>query len=131
MKDPSRLPSFQKLMIQAVTHFVLALLLLFMWGCGAASAADKPEPETTPGWVKHDGNPVLGGKLGTCFDVSVLREGDTYRMWFSWRPKKSVALVESHDGIHWSEPVIVLSPNDKTDWETDINRPSVIKVGAT
>ena len=50
------------------------------------------------------GNPVLGGNLGTCFDVAVLKEGDKYRMWFSWRPKKSIALVESTDGIHWSEP---------------------------
>jgi len=36
-----------------------------------------------------------GGELGTCFDVSVLKEGDTYRMWFSWRPKKSI------DGQQW------------------------------
>jgi predicted GH43/DUF377 family glycosyl hydrolase len=50
-------------------------------------------------------------------------------MWFSWRPKKSIAMVESKDGIEWSKPVIVLGPNDKTDWEEDINRPVVIKVG--
>ena len=37
----------------------------------------------------------MGGKYGTCFDISVLKEGDTYRMWLSWRPKKSIALVES------------------------------------
>ncbi|MCY3019166.1 MAG: family 43 glycosylhydrolase [Planctomycetota bacterium] len=48
-------------------------------------------------------------------------------MWFSWRPKKSIALVESTDGVHWSEPVIVLGPNKETDWEEDINRPSVVK----
>ena len=56
--------------------------------------------ETSAGWRKYEQNPVLGGKLGTCFDVSVLKEGDKYRMWFSWRPKKSIALVESRDGIH-------------------------------
>ena len=83
---------------------------------------------TSSGWTKYDHNPVLGGKLGTCFDVSLLKEDDTYRMYFSWRPKKSVALVESRDGIHWSDPpLIVLSPNDKTDWEQDINRPVVVK----
>jgi len=42
--------------------------------------------ETTAGWVKYSSNPVLGGGLGTCFDVSVLEEDETYRMWFSWRP---------------------------------------------
>jgi len=81
----------------------------------------------TAGWVKHPKNPVLGGDLGTCFDVSVLREGGIYRMWFSWRPKKSIALVESKDGVQWSKPVIVLGPNAKTDWEHDLNRPVVLK----
>lgn len=91
-------------------------------------ATDQPSPDTSAGWVKHP-NPVLGGDLGTCFDISVLKEGDTYRMWFSWRPKKSIALVESKDGIKWSKPVIVLGPSGKTDWESDINRPVVIKNG--
>jgi predicted GH43/DUF377 family glycosyl hydrolase len=48
-------------------------------------------------------------------------------MWFSWRPKASVALVESDDGIHWSAPSIVLSPDKSTGWEDDINRPVVLK----
>ena len=83
--------------------------------------ADEPVTETTAGWVKYPKNPVLGSKLGTCFDISVLKEGDNYRMWFSWRPKKSIALVESKDGVQWSKPVIVLGPNEKTDWENDLN----------
>ena len=90
-----------------------------------------PAPaETSAGWKKFAGNPVMGGKYGTCFDVSVLRDGDTYRMWLSWRPKASVALVESKDGIHWSEPPqIVLGPRKESGWEDDINRPSVLKRG--
>ena len=83
-------------------------------------------PETAGGWRKYEGNPVLGGALGTCFDLALLREASKYRMWFSWRPKKSVALVESTDGIHWSQPEIVLAPNPSTDWEADINRPVVL-----
>jgi predicted GH43/DUF377 family glycosyl hydrolase len=58
-------------------------------------------------------------------------EEGRYRMWFSWRPKKSVALVESADGIHWSEPVVVLGPELATKWEDDINRPVVVKRGST
>jgi predicted GH43/DUF377 family glycosyl hydrolase len=39
-----------------------------------------------------------------------------------------VALVESQDGIHWSEPPqIVLGPRKETGWEDDINRPFVLK----
>lgn len=95
---------------------------------GAASAKSAEPVETTAGWKKYAGNPVMGGKYGTCFDISVLKEGDTYRMWLSWRPKKSVALVESKDGIHWTEPPqVVLGPRKETGWEDDINRPVVIK----
>ena len=96
-----------------------------------ASTRESVGPtETAAGWMKDEGNPVMGGKYGTCFDVSVLKEGDTYRMWLSWRPKKSIALVESKDGIHWTEPPqVVLRPRNETGWEDNINRPVVIKRG--
>jgi beta-1,2-mannobiose phosphorylase / 1,2-beta-oligomannan phosphorylase len=80
----------------------------------------------TSGWIKHPCSPVLGGDLGTCFDVCLLREDGLYRMWFSWRPQKSVALAESADGIHWSAPQIVLGPAS-TGWEDDLNRPVVLR----
>jgi predicted GH43/DUF377 family glycosyl hydrolase len=79
------------------------------------------------GWKKYSGNPVLGGDYGTCFDLSVLKEGEVYRMWFSWRPRASLGLVESKDGFHWSKPVVVLEPNKASHWDDDINRPVVIK----
>lgn len=85
--------------------------------------------ETAAGWRKYEGNPVLGGELGTCFDISVLEEAGRFRMWFSWRPKRSIALVESTDGFHWSAPEIVLGPEPETSWEDNINRPVVIKKG--
>ena len=98
---------------------VVLLLAAFLPICAA---------ETITGWKKFEGNPVLGGKYGTCFDISVLRESGKYRMWLSWRPEKSVALVESRDGLHWSEPPqIVLGPRKETGWEDDINRPCVLK----
>jgi predicted GH43/DUF377 family glycosyl hydrolase len=92
-----------------------------------SAGSDPAKAQTSAGWVKHRQNPVLGGTLGTCFDVAVLKEGDVYRMWFSWRPKESMALVESKDGLHWGEPVIVLGPNKGTGWEDGVNRPAVLK----
>jgi len=84
--------------------------------------------DTSGGWRKFDGNPVMGGEHGTCFDISVLRQDDKYRMWLSWRPKHAVALVESVDGTHWSAPPqAVLGPRPETGWEDDINRPSVLR----
>jgi len=84
-------------------------------------------PETAGGWRKYDGDPIIGGQYGTVFDIAVLREGGRYRMWGSWRPKKSIALFESGDGIHWGAPEIVFGPNPATNWEEDINRPAVVK----
>ena len=73
----------------------------------------------------------MGGKYGTCFDVSVLKEDSRYRMWLSWRPKHSVALVESTNGLHWNEPpAVVLGPRQETGWEDDVNRPVVLKRGS-
>ncbi|SPE58689.1 conserved exported hypothetical protein [Verrucomicrobia bacterium] len=109
-----------------------ALTLQFLAGVpyllAAAGAVEAQMSSNSPAWVKYSGNPVLGGKYGTCFDVCVLRESDSYRMWVSWRPRQSVALVESKDGFHWSEPPqIVLGPRRDTGWENDINRPVVLK----
>jgi predicted GH43/DUF377 family glycosyl hydrolase len=114
-----------------ITEVPASFLYLLMAAAVPALAAERDQRprETSAGWVKYAGNPVLGGARGTCFDVTVLQEGGRYRMWFSWRPHKSIALVESADGIQWSKPVIVLGPNSRTDWETDINRPVVLKIG--
>jgi predicted GH43/DUF377 family glycosyl hydrolase len=103
----------------------IALLACFI----TAGEKGKGDTETAAGWQKYEKNPVLGGKLGTCFDISVLREDKQYRMWFSWRPKKSIALVESEDGLTWGEPQIVLGPRKATGWEEDLNRPVVIREG--
>lgn len=121
----------------------LGLVALFAAANPAAGAAENPsaEPpsagspaavpeargETAAAWTKSPVNPVLGGALGTCFDVTVLKESNRFRMWFSWRPRKSLALVESPDGVHWDEPRVVLEPNPATDWEADINRPVVLR----
>ena len=77
-------------------------------------------------WVKHDGPVLGGGDLGTVFDIFVLKDGNQYIMYSSWRPKRSLAVSTSIDGINWSMPEIILSPNNETDWEDDINRPSVL-----
>ncbi|SPE27751.1 exported hypothetical protein [Acidobacteriia bacterium SbA2] len=57
------------------------------------AAARSRQPGTTHGasggWRKYAHNPVLGGSLGVCFDVSLLNENGNYRMWFSWRNKKA------------------------------------------
>ena len=77
------------------------------------------------GWVKYAGNPVMGDpvRLGTCFDVNVV-PGTTakFNMYFSWRPKASIALSTGNDGISWSDPVICLEPDPTSGWEDRLNR---------
>jgi len=107
------------------TVFVAALFL----GVAVAGMGVQDGDSTLGGWKKYSGNPVLGGNYGTCFDISVMKEGNAYHMWFSWRPRASVALVESQDGFHWSAPTIVLVPDKASGWQDDINRPVVIKQG--
>lgn len=87
---------------------------------------------TQGGWVNYEHNPVLGGKYGTCFDLSMMQENGIIKMWFSWRPKACIGYTESKDGYNWSEPIKVFEPNPGSDWDGDeINRPSVIRVGDT
>ena len=77
-------------------------------------------------WKKYEKNPVLGSiNTGTYFDPIVLpgqNYGSKYIMYFSWRPKKSLASALSDDGINWTEPEIILGPDPASGWEDDINR---------
>lgn len=83
---------------------------------------------TKGGWKKYEGNPVLGGKYGTCFDISMLEDGGRIKMYFSWRGKGSIAVTESTDGISWGEPEICLAPRQTPEgWEDEVNRPVVVK----
>lgn len=85
-------------------------------------------PPENGGWRKYEGNPVLGNeRLGTCFDIYVMEDAGEYRMYFSWRSRKSLAVTTSPDGIAWSEPRIILEPRLETGWEDDLNRNCVLK----
>jgi predicted GH43/DUF377 family glycosyl hydrolase len=118
-----------------LTGWAFTVAGLFLTAGGTDAEQRGPQPSSIPAgsagtsadWHKYAGNPVLGGALGTCFDVTLLQEGGRYRLWFSWRPKESVALVESQDGIRWTAPQIVLAPNPDTSWEGRINRPAVLR----
>ncbi len=104
----------------ALLFFCLALILLASGGQVGAQNSDE--------WTKYENNPVLGGNLGVCFDVTLIQEEGVYKMWFSWRAKASMGYTESVDGIHWKEPVIVLAPRD-SGWENLVNRASVVHKG--
>ena len=70
---------------------------------------------TNGGWKKYEGNPVLGGKYGTCFDISMLEDEGAIKMYFSWRGKGSIAVTESRDGITWGEPGRCVGPRSTSE----------------
>ena len=95
--------------------------------CSCTTTSKKTDKKTTGKWMKYENNPVLGGgDLGTVFDICVLKDNESYKMYCSWRPQKSIALSTSKDGKNCSSPQIVLPPIEGSDWESDMNRPVVV-----
>lgn len=97
---------------------VVPFLPLGLSGCS--------QGETAGGWNFDPHNPVLGGDLGVCFDPFVLKQGNLYKMWFSWRTKHAIAYTESHDGYQWSTPRVVLTSDTNVLGQIEVNRPSVL-----
>lgn len=93
--------------------------LLTLEGCSQGEAHDK--------WQFFKDNPVLGRQYGVCFDPYVMLDNTMFRMWFSWRAKHGIAYSESHDGINWSRPELVLSVDPEQKGQTAVNRCTVIR----
>ncbi len=90
-----------------------------------SDTSDRSVAPTRGGWSKSPRNPILGGDLGACSDAAVLREGEKFRLWFSWRRQRAIGLAESEDGVDWGDPQVVLAPQLR--WEELVNRISVLK----
>ena len=80
------------------------------------------------GWVRYENNPVVGDPGDFCCDPSIVKVGNTFKMFMSWRIDGviHVACSESKDGFNWSERKVVLSPRPDIDWEQDVNRVNAI-----
>ena len=82
---------------------------------------------TTGGWVKDSLDAQIGGPLGIVFDNSILKEGDTYYQWFSWRPVMGIAFTTSKDGVNWELPRMVMTKQQDKWWaREEVNRPCVL-----
>ena len=82
---------------------------------------------TAGGWEKEGSSPVIGGALGTVFDCCVREDNGEFRIWYSWRPARGIAMAYSTDGIHWSLPQLVMPRQINLSWAKDeVNRPCVL-----
>ena len=107
------------------TRIFFALLLAAGLTCLAFQVIGHGAGPAT--WHEHSSNPLIGGKLGTCFDPFVIKDDGKYKMWFSWRHYLSIAYTESSDGLTWSQPKVVLWRDPSTGWENQVNRGCVVK----
>ncbi|MBR6762600.1 MAG: exo-alpha-sialidase [Clostridia bacterium] len=81
----------------------------------------------TGSFQKHEKSPVFGSReTGTMFDAYVWHQNGRLRMDISWRPKDSLAVTFSDDGVTWEEPIITLGPDPESDWERMLNRNCVL-----
>ena len=90
-------------------------------------------------WIRHKMNPVLGVGEGagwdgdSVFSGSVIKDGDTYRLWYSGfnGNKTKIGFASSKDGINWRKSLApVFTPGDNWD-RMGAGYPSVIKEGKT
>lgn len=80
-------------------------------------------------FIKNPENPLYGGpSSGSLFDVYVWKDNGKFRMDFSYRNEKSLAVAFSDDGIHWGEPIITLRNDPSTGWQERINRHCILKI---
>lgn len=79
--------------------------------------------ETSHGWEKYKGNPVLGNEdTGSLFDPFVRRVDSEYVMCVSQRKGNCLMMYVSTDGILWKDGNTVLSGIMGSSWEKRVNR---------
>lgn len=79
-------------------------------------------PSENNGWKKIGNSPVWGSpKTGTMFDPYVYLDHDIFHMVVSNRDHKSLAILNSVDGIHWDGYKDILKGRDSL-WDNDVNR---------
>ena len=128
---------------------ILASIILGLWVAISLGYSAKhlkpPAGSKNPAWKEYAGNPILrfGDKVPNMFwnDPSVLKEGNTYRMWLTGGdprdPHHIVVRVfagQSPDGLSWEinpKPVLSPSSNPKA-WDSlRTETPTVVKAGDT
>jgi len=118
---------------------IICGLLLFN-GCKTNRVVENTPGKTT---LEHYGsNPVIkvGQKIPNMIwnDPSVIKEGDTYRMWLSGGTGIGINHVRiyqatSKDGLNWDiEPTPILEQGNAGEWDDEkVETPMVIKAGTT
>lgn len=90
------------------------------------SRYDEAHTAVYGGWRKYEKNPVILPHWGETFDPSINRLPDRYRLYYAWRPVRSIACSDSFDGFHWTRPMLCLPYDLESGWEEEVNRQTVV-----
>ena len=103
-------------------------LLLLIYPILSIFYISNIDQSTNYGWKKTKAVPVVGNILTeSIFDPMVIVENSNdYKMYVSYRKKKSIAVCDSNDGINWNKMKICLENDEKSGWENQINRGTVL-----
>ena len=83
-------------------------------------------PPTSNGWEKIT-SPLIGSKKDdNYFDPCVIKDGDLFIMFLSYRNDKTIVRSTSYDGLHWDKPIEVLKGTQNS-WDENVNRSFVLK----
>ncbi len=97
---------------------------------GSATRVTTEDDDSTVQWNALTDNPVLQGAGGEEYDdCMVLKDDESYKMWFQVENNDSIFYATSNDGIVWTEhPGPVLEPGPAGSWdEIEADGPMVIK----
>ena len=79
-------------------------------------------PSCNNGWQKVGKAPVWGNlQMGTMFDPYAFVEDGKFKMVISARKDKSIILISSEDGIHWTDRQLLLHGAEGK-WDDNVNR---------
>lgn len=78
------------------------------------------------GWKKYGNSPFFGDKkTGTVYDPYAVFVDGKFSIYASFRKNGAIGKIDSWDGIHWNEPIVVLEGISDT-WENIVNRACVL-----
>ncbi len=124
--------------------FAAAGSCLLAAAVGCSGTLLPPAGASLPEWKEHPGNPIIvmneQVKGMVWNDPSVLKEGNTYRMWLSGGNPSDLSRINvevyhatSPDGLKWKiDPQPVVRAGAPGSWDDlRIETPAVVKVGST
>jgi len=121
----------KKIINKKTVIIAIGLLILISFAVLLLSPQTEALSATGVNWTKYSGNPLNLG-TGQASRPWVIREGHTYKMWYTMldagEDAEKICFADSSDGINWATHGAVLIGGS---WDTCVLKPVVLHDGAT